>query len=129
MLLATTLSGFGTYLLTCYVLRVAYSVSDDPRTSTQPPRTYHASRITHHVLRLAAFLAGIIYAFASNRAIYAALGHYDLVTTQWLPFYALYLLKTLREPKLKNAVLAGLLPRAGCAGRDDLRVVPGAVHR
>ena len=31
-----------------------------------------------------------------------------MVTTQWLPFYALYLLKTLREPKLKNAVLAGL---------------------
>ena len=27
---------------------------------------------------------------------------------QWLPFHALYLLKTLREPKLKNAVLAGL---------------------
>ena len=60
------------------------------------------------MLRLAAFLAGLIYAFASNRAIYAALGHYDMVTTQWLPFYALYLLKTLREPKLKNAVLAGL---------------------
>ena len=60
------------------------------------------------MLRLAAFLAGLIYAFASNRAIYAALGHYDMVTTQWLPFYALYLLKTLREPKLKNAALAGL---------------------
>ena len=85
-----------------------------------------ASRFTHHVLHLAAFLAGLIYAFASNRAIYAALGHYDMVTTQWLPFYALYLLKTLREPKLKNAVLAGLLLRAGRAGRDDLCVVPGA---
>ena len=84
-------------------------MTDDPRTSTQPPRgTYHASRFTHHVLHLAAFLAGLIYAFASNRAVYAALGHYDMVTTQWLPFYALYLLKTLREPKLKNAVLAGL---------------------
>ena len=40
--------------------------------------------------------------------MYAALGHYDMVTTQWLPFYALYLLKTLREPRLKNAALAGL---------------------
>jgi hypothetical protein len=109
LLFATTMSGFGTYLLTCYVLRDAFSVTDDPRTSTLPPRgTYHASRFTHYVLHLAAFLAGLIYAFASNRAIYAALGHYDMVTAQWLPFYALYLLKTLREPKLKNAVLAGL---------------------
>ena len=109
LLFATTMSGFGTYLLACYVLRAACSVTDDPRTSAQPPRgTYHASRFTHYVLHLAAFLAGLIYAFASNRAIYAALGHYDMVTTQWLPFYALYLLKTLREPKLKNAVLAGL---------------------
>jgi hypothetical protein len=109
LLFATTMSGFGTYLLTCYVLRDACSVTDDPRTSTQPPRgRYHASRFTHYVLHLAAFLAGLIYAFASNRAIYAVLGHYDMVTTQWLPFYALYLLKTLREPKLKNAVLAGL---------------------
>ena len=39
-------------------------------------------------------------------AVYAALGHYDMVTTQWLPFYALYLLKTLHSPRLKNAFLA-----------------------
>jgi hypothetical protein len=109
LLFATTMSGFGTYLLMCYVLRDACSMTGDPRNNMQPPRgTYHASRFTHYVLHLAAFFAGLIYAFASNRAIYAALGHYDMVTTQWLPFYALYLLKTLREPKLKNAVLAGL---------------------
>jgi hypothetical protein len=103
LLFATTMSGFGTYLLACYVLRIAYSAED-----FQPDTAFHAPRFTLHVLRLAAFLAGLIYAFASNRAIYAALGHYDMVTTLWLPFYALYLLKTLREPKLKNAVLAGL---------------------
>ncbi len=102
LLFATTMSGFGTYLLTCYVLRAACCVTSEPRTSAQP------SSGRHHAIHLAAFLAGLIYAFASNRAIYAALGHYDMVTTQWLPFYALYLLKTLREPKLKNAVLAGL---------------------
>ncbi len=91
LLLATILSGFGAYLLALYVLG----------------STFNVQRSTVAV-RLAAFLAGLIYAFASNRAIYAALGHYDMVTTQWLPFYALYLLKTLREPKWKNAVLAGL---------------------
>ena len=109
LLFATTMSGFGTYLLACYVMRDACSVTDDPRTSVQPPRgTHHAPRTTLYVIHLAALLAGLIYAFASNRAIYAALGHYDMVTTQWLPFYALYLLKTLRESKLRNAVLAGL---------------------
>jgi len=106
LLLATALSGFGAYLLAEYMLRVACSVGFSRQDFQRD--AHHARRTTHHVLRLAAFLAGLIYAFASNRAIYAALGHYDMVTTQWLPFFALYLLKTLREPKLKNAVVAGL---------------------
>ena len=111
ILLATALSGLGAYLLAFYVLRDAYSVVRSAYSVEPAPdatrNTQYAPRTTHH-LRLAAFLAGLIYAFASNRAIYAALGHYDMVTTQWLPFYALYLLKTLREPRLKNALLAGL---------------------
>ncbi len=93
LLLATVLSGLGACLLARYIL------------------TSDASRFTSHVSRFtlpAALLAGLIYAFGSNRAVYAALGHYDMVTTQWLPFYALYLLKTLREPRLKHAFLAGL---------------------
>jgi len=111
LLLATLLSGFGTYLLAYYVLRIAYSVSG---LAGEKRTTHYALRNTHYALRnpqfvrLAALLAGLIYAFAANRAIYAALGHYDMATTQWLPFYALYLLKTLREPRLKNAVLTGL---------------------
>jgi len=103
VLLATILSGFGAYLLTCYVLRSAYCVSGQAHNERR--NTEYEIRTT--ALRLAAVLAGIIYAFASNRAIYAALGHYNFTTTQWLPFYALYLLKTLREPRPKNAVLAG----------------------
>jgi hypothetical protein len=99
ILLATALSGFGAYLLACYVLRSTYGVLISSPDSTRAPHS--AFRIPHS-LRLAAFLAGLIYAFASNRAVYAALGHYDMVTTQWLPFYALYLLKTLREPGQKN---------------------------
>ncbi len=90
VLLATALSGLGAYLLALDVLRRA-----------------HAGTGTNH-LQLAALIAGLIYAFASNRAIYAALGHYDLVSTQWLPFYALYFLRAVHRPKLKHAVLAGL---------------------
>ena len=103
VLLATVLSGFGAYLLTLYVLRFTFHVSRF--TSNAQHSTFNVQPSTS--FRLAALLAGIIYAFASNRAIYTALGHYNFSTTQWLPFYALYLLKTLREPKPKNAVLAG----------------------
>ena len=103
VLLATILSGFGAYLLTLYVLRFTFHVSR----FTPPAQRSTCNVQTSSTLRLAALLAGIIYAFASNRAIYAALGHYNFATTQWLPFYALYLLKTLREPRPKNAVLAG----------------------
>ncbi len=104
LLLATVLSGLGAYLLTYYVLRTTCPsrVADAAERNTQ-----YAIRNTQYA-RLAALIAALIYAFASNRAIYAAMGHYDMVTTQWLPFYALYLLKLLREPRLKNAVLAGL---------------------
>lgn len=90
LLSATTLSGFGAYLLALDLL------SHSERGRTDVGR-----------MRLAAFVAGVIYAFASNRAIYAALGHYDMVTTQWLPFYALYLFRTLRHPTLRNGALAG----------------------
>ncbi len=90
VLLATLLSALGAYLLAFDVLRRARR--DLPESS----------------VRLAALVAGVIYAFASNRAIYASLGHYDMVTTQWLPFYALYFLRTLRRPTLKNALMAGL---------------------
>ena len=85
VLLATALSGLGAYLLALDVLRRARP--DVPRDA----------------LRLAALVAGIVYAFASNRAIYASLGHYDMVTTQWLPFYALYFLRTLHRPSRRNA--------------------------
>jgi hypothetical protein len=40
--------------------------------------------------------------------VYAAIGHYDMWSTQWIPFYALYLVKTIQEPRMRNAVLAGL---------------------
>lgn len=90
VLLATFLSGLGAYLLALDVLRRSKRDLSDAN------------------LRLAALVGGIIYAIGSNRAVYAALGHYDMVTTQWLPFYALYFLRTLRRPTVKNAGMAGL---------------------
>ncbi|MBX3015353.1 MAG: hypothetical protein KF832_27785 [Caldilineaceae bacterium] len=94
--LSTILSGYGTFLLVSYLL-------------TRGAKTQQASQVVPY----AAFIAGALYAFASNRAIYATLGHYDMVTTQWIPFYALMLLRSLDmrftgRARAKAAALAGL---------------------
>ena len=93
---ATVLSGYGTFLLVEYLLQ-----------DLQPsePATSSSSSSARY---LAAFLAGLIYAFGSFRMVYAAIGHYDMWSTAWIPLYALFLSKTIREPRLRNAVFAGL---------------------
>jgi len=93
ILFAYVMSGYGTYLLVLHLL------------VRSPRRAKLAAMLPY---RLAAFIAGAAYAFAASRMIYAALGHYDMVTAQWFPFYALFLLKTLREPGYRNAILAGV---------------------
>ena len=94
-------SGYGTFLLVLYLL-----ASSSPR---QQPRVqyldFRASSLTPY---LAAFLAGCVYAFSASRMMYVALGHYNFVTIQWFPFYALYLLKSLRTGGLKQIGLAAL---------------------
>ena len=96
ILAAFVLSGYGGYLLACYLLA--------------PHHAGGQGIARPHLLavRIAAFIAGAAYAFAASRMIYAALGHYDMVTAQWFPLYALFFLKTVRDPGYKNAVLAGL---------------------
>ncbi len=88
ILLAYVLSGYGTYLLIRYLL---------PRRTGNSP-TGHA----------AAFVGGAAYAFLASRAIFAALGHYDIVSTEFIPFFTLFFIKTMREPGWKNPVLAGI---------------------
>lgn len=91
LLLATTLSGFGAYLLARDLLV-----------------SWRRRPIEPATLMLAPWVAGLIYAFASNRAIYAALGHYDMVSTGFIPFYALYLARLMRRPSWRDGALAGL---------------------
>ncbi len=107
VLFSTVLSGYGAFLLARYVL-ANHIFTDDRRPTTGDP--IWPSR---HPVVLASLLAGVLYAFASNRAIYATLGHYDMVTTQWIPFYALTLLQALngkRSPaaRRRSALLAGV---------------------
>jgi hypothetical protein len=115
LVLSTVLSGYGVFLLVRYLLalpgegpgRLAAAVGDAG--SPELPSGFGCDA--------AALLAGLIYAFASNRAVYAALGHYDMVTTQWLPFYVLYLIRTLRA--------ARYAAMAGDTGGPSIRAVVG----
>ncbi|MCX7974758.1 MAG: hypothetical protein N3B16_09710 [Candidatus Aminicenantes bacterium] len=81
LLLCFVLSAYGAYLL------INYLVKDN----------------------LSAFLGGIIFAFCPYKFAHL-LGHYNLMTTQWIPFYILYLLKMKneKENKYKHALLAAL---------------------
>ncbi len=87
ILLGTFLSGYGTFLLVRYLLARPWAELGGPR-------------LAPGAAMLAAFGAGLVYAFASNRAIYNMLGHYDMSTTQWIPLYALALLRSL-DPGLE----------------------------
>ncbi|MCP4165715.1 MAG: hypothetical protein GY759_07455 [Chloroflexi bacterium] len=79
-----------------------------------PRNTQHATRTTQHATRntqhihLAAFIAALVFAFASNRAIYLALGHYNIHSVLYLPFFLLYLLRLLDRPTRHNVIMAGL---------------------
>ena len=101
-LLATVLSGYGTFLLVEHLMRHAESTA---RNTQQAASSAHDLSSIAYV---AAFLAGLIYAFGSYRLVYAAIGHYDMWSTTWIPYYSLFLLKTIHEPRLRNAVFAGI---------------------
>ena len=78
------LSAYGAYLLASYLL----------------PKDGHA---------LVPFVAGLIYGFSSNRFIYASLGQFNILSTQWIPFYVLFLVKSRRSPgRLHYPLLAAV---------------------
>jgi hypothetical protein len=104
-LASTALAGYGTFLLVLYLLRPQAVNSQQLTINGRPtPATFHLPPFT----LAAAFIAGLIYAFASSRMVYLALGHYMIVTTQWLPFFLLYFVRTLDRWRSRDALLAGV---------------------
>jgi hypothetical protein len=84
LLSSFVLGGYGAFLLAHYLL-AAEKGAEAPS---------HA-----HSLQLAAFIAGLLYAFASNKLFYAALGQWNIASSQWIPFFVVYLLKMGDEPQ------------------------------
>jgi hypothetical protein len=104
-LVTTVLTAYGAFLLVLYLAgnsqRPPYGAG-----VAAPPLP---ARQAMPAVPLAAFLAGLIYAFGSYRMVYAAIGHYDMWSTAWIPFYTLFFLRTVGEGgRPRHAVLAGL---------------------
>jgi hypothetical protein len=78
VLLSFILGGWGTYLLALYLTG----------------------------RRTAGFIAGLIFSLSPYHFQRLDLGHLNLATIQWLPFYILFLLKFVRQGSLRSAALA-----------------------
>ena len=57
----------------------------------------------------AAVLAGGIYAFASAKFFYAALGQFNIASSQWIPFCVLYLVRMVSAPAMRGKLRAGAM--------------------
>ena len=101
LLFAFVVGAYGMFLLMHYLFRVS-----GLRFKEWKAGTLNSAII--NPLTFAAFGSGALFAFSSNRFVYASLGHYNVVASEWLPFYILFLIKTVRESKWRNALLAGL---------------------
>lgn len=94
LLSSFVIGAYGTYRLALYLL------------TSQPQE---AGRDTHStVIRLAAFAAGVIFAFAPSRFVYLYLGHYNYVHVEWIPWFVLYFIQAIRHATRRPALLAGL---------------------
>lgn len=103
VLFSFVVAAFGMYLFLSYLLRVSLRIWSEKYGEKLGDL---ASNV--FLQNLASFVGALAFAFTSNRFVYLSLGHYNIVASEWIPFYLLFLFKSLLEPKLTNALLAGL---------------------
>jgi len=95
VLFSFAIGGYGAYLLARYTLAQREQGS---KTEARSPKA--SEQQTSKSLRLAscilhpAFVAGLIYTFAPFHFAHL-LGHMQVISLQWIPFYIIYLLKAL----------------------------------
>lgn len=114
LIISFTLSGFGTYLLVKYLLRRESGLQPQPNSRN----LVTLNEVKGLSLTFAAFAAGLLYAFSSNKFLYASLGQFNIASSQWIPFYFLFLIKCFPvPPHAENGTLshaqAGSPPRSG----------------
>lgn len=113
MLLSSfVLSGFGAYLLALKVLAGSGQPANrDGQTAAAEPRKSLAGAALSPstILWVSAFTAGLLYAFSSSKLFYAALGQFNIASSQWIPFTVLYVLRSGRPgARLREPLLAAL---------------------
>ena len=86
------LSGLGAYLLALDVLAGAA----------------HELNVDEAVRHAAAFLAGLVFAFAPGKFLFAGFGQFNVLSTAWIPFYIWALLRLVRQPSRRWAVWTGI---------------------
>lgn len=114
LLSSFVLGGFGAYLLCLEFLTTA---GGGPRTrrertnDQQPGANEHGPGDGRRFLSPSwpAMIGALLYAFASARLFYAALGQGNIASAQWIPFAALYILRAVRRGgQPRDAALAAL---------------------
>jgi hypothetical protein len=110
VLLSWILGGYGVYLLTLWILRQSQRHDRTPSTSAGAETT--ATRHSPFTVRIAAFIAGLIFTFSPFHMAHL-LGHMQVMAFEWIPFYVLYLLRSMQmgalgKRWLQSALMAGL---------------------
>ena len=113
LLSSFVLGGYGAYLLALdFVGRGNKETrkQGNKETSRQVDKETRKRSVSPCLLvTMSAFLAGALYAFASSKLFYAALGQGNIASSQWAPFAALYIVRTARrDGKARDAALAAL---------------------
>ncbi|OQY27183.1 MAG: hypothetical protein B6243_13270 [Anaerolineaceae bacterium 4572_5.2] len=92
-----TIGGYGVFLLTRYL---GEGVGDAKRFHHQWGSGGTRKKNSSFVIRLSSFVfAGLIYAFASSKLFYAALGQFNIASAHWIPFSILFFIKAMRQPR------------------------------
>ncbi|MBW7882916.1 MAG: hypothetical protein H3C34_09805 [Caldilineaceae bacterium] len=104
VLLSWVMGGYGTFLLARWVIAAASPPAE--RLWTKPALTLLSPGF------LAPFLAGLIFTLAPFHMAHL-LGHMQVMSLEWIPFYVLYLLRALRQVEQRrswrrSALLAAL---------------------
>ncbi len=105
LLSSFVLGGFGAYLL-----GLEFLGRGDKETSRRGNgETGKPGNKENALTSLSAFLGGALYAFASAKLFYAALGQGNIASSQWAPFAALYIMRAARPTgRPHDAALAAL---------------------
>jgi hypothetical protein len=110
LLSSFALSGYGAFLLALYVLDARGGGQLSAGAQRRPTGRHRnlAGNATPWLVAVA-FVVGTLYAFSSNKLAYAALGQWNIASSQWIPFYVLYLFKmTETHQRWRYAVMAAL---------------------